>query len=176
MRKKQYSKELILNTAIELSKEVGFKKLTVRELANRVGCSIMPIYSTFDSKELLIEEVFNYVVRELLSINNYFKRNIVVLSQGVRSPEFHRDMSSFIPDDNTFEVLYKDTLNLMKKEPLLNGFTDEQLSRIHFDISLYITGIVERKLYKRQQFDDYLQFCIDTLDKFTSTIVKGYQK
>ena len=175
MKKKHYPKELILSSAISLAREVGFKKLTMRELANRIGCSVMPIYTTFDSKEMLLEEIYGTVVKELLSVKGYFDRNDEVLLHGIKSPEFYRDMRDYNPTFEEVESLYDDTISLMMAEDRLKGFTELECSSIHFDLSVYITGIVERQLDKRQHFENFEQFCIDILHKFTETLITGYR-
>lgn len=176
MKKKHYSKDLILEKAIILARNVGFTRLTMRELAKSIGCSVMPIYSTFDSKEMLIEEIYNKVVRELISVDGYFNRNNEVLRHGIKSPEFYRDMRDYNPSSVDVELLYSDTISLMQAEDKLKNFDEQTCSSIHFDISVYITGIVERQLNKRQHFDNYEHFCITTLHKFTETLILGYRE
>ncbi len=176
MKNKHYSKELILEKAITLAREVGFKKLTMRDLAKSIGCSVMPIYSTFDSKEMLIEEIYNKVVRELISIKGYFKRNNEVLKHGITSPAFYRDMRDYNTSTINVEELYSDTISLMQAEEKLKDFDESACSNIHFDISVYISGIVERQLNKRRHFDNYEQFCINTLHQFTETLIMGYRQ
>ena len=39
-----YSKEDILEKSVDFIKEQGYSKLTVRELANYIGCSTGPIF------------------------------------------------------------------------------------------------------------------------------------
>lgn len=176
MKNKHYSKELILEKAITLAREVGFKKLTMRNLAKSIGCSVMPIYSTFDSKEMLIEEIYNKVVHELITIKGYFKRNNEVLMHGITSPAFYRDMRDYNTSTLNVEEHYSDTISLMQEEEKLKNFDERTCSSIHFDISVYITGIVERQLNKRQNFENYEQFCINTLHKFTETLIMGYRQ
>jgi len=176
MKKKHYSKDLILEKAIILAHEVGFIKLTMRNLARSIGCSVMPIYSTFDSKEMLIEEIYNKVVRELISIEGYFKRNNEILRHGIKSPAFYRDMRDYNPNSVDLELLYSDTISLMQAESKLKDFSERACSSIHFDISVYITGIVERQLNKRQNIDNYEEFCINTLRQFTETLILGYKE
>ncbi len=72
MIKKTYCKELILAEAIELSNVAGLKKLTMRELAKRLNFSVMPIYDSFTSKEVLIEEIYNEIIREQTRSQGYF--------------------------------------------------------------------------------------------------------
>lgn len=176
MKKKSFPKELILSNAIELAKSVGFKKLTMRKLAERVGSSVMPIYTIYESKEDLLQDIYQHIVVDLISIENYFKRNNEVLIQGIKSPAFYRDMRDFNPVSDNVEAMYQDTIALMKREPKLKHFNEQELSSLHFDISVYITGIVERQLNKRQHFDNYKLFCINTLYQFTEILIRGYNQ
>lgn len=174
MKKKQYSKDLILDKAIEMARNVGFQKLSMRDLAAYIGCSVMPIYSNFDSREMLIEEIFKRVVNELSATKRYFDRNDEILKHGIKSPAFYRDMRDYHSGQTYIETKYLDILSLMQAEEKLKQFDERTLSSIHFDISVYITGIVERQLNKRQQIDNFEQFILDILHKFTETLIIGY--
>lgn len=45
------TKEMILNTAFEIAREKGFEKISNRELAKKMNCSIRPIYYQFKNVE-----------------------------------------------------------------------------------------------------------------------------
>ena len=50
------SKDMILDTAFEIVKKDGIEKLSNRELANKLNCSIRPIYYQFKNVEELKKE------------------------------------------------------------------------------------------------------------------------
>ena len=61
------SKDMILNTAFEIVRKYGMEKLSNRELANKLKCSIRPIYYQFQNVEEMQKELY-------LKIEQYFYR------------------------------------------------------------------------------------------------------
>lgn len=54
-------KDEITNVAIRIIREKGFENLNARELAKELGCSVHPIFRTFNSMEGLKIEVYKIV-------------------------------------------------------------------------------------------------------------------
>ena len=52
------SKEMILDAAFEIVRNYGMEKLSNRELANKLKCSIRPIYYQFENSEELQKELY----------------------------------------------------------------------------------------------------------------------
>ena len=61
------SKDMILNAAFEIVRKEGMEKLSNRELANKLECSIRPIYYQFQNVEEMQKELY-------LKIEQYFYR------------------------------------------------------------------------------------------------------
>ena len=61
------SKDMILNAAFEFVRKEGMEKLSNRELANKLKCSIRPIYYQFQNVEEMQKELY-------LKIEQYFYR------------------------------------------------------------------------------------------------------
>lgn len=61
------SKDMILNTAFEIIRKHGMEKLSNREIANELKCSIRPIYYQFQNVEEMQKELY-------LKIEQYFYR------------------------------------------------------------------------------------------------------
>ena len=59
------SKEMILNAAFEIVRKDGMEKLSNRELANKLKCSIRPIYYQFENVEQMQKELY-------MKIEQYF--------------------------------------------------------------------------------------------------------
>ena len=59
------SKDMILDTAFEIVKQHGIEKLSNREIANKLKCSIRPIYYQFSNVEEMQKELY-------LKIEKYF--------------------------------------------------------------------------------------------------------
>ncbi len=59
------TKEMILNAAFDITRNEGIEKLSNREIAKKMNCSIRPIYYQFKNSEELYKELYN-------RINSYF--------------------------------------------------------------------------------------------------------
>ena len=64
------SKEMILDAAFEIVRQEGMEKLSNRELANKLKCSIRPIYYQFENVEEMQKELY-------LKIEQYFYKFIL---------------------------------------------------------------------------------------------------
>ena len=64
------SKDMILDAAFEIVRKDGMEKLSNRELANKLKCSIRPIYYQFENVEEMQKELY-------LKIEQYFYKFIL---------------------------------------------------------------------------------------------------
>ena len=55
------SKEMILDAAFEIVRQYGMEKLSNRELANKLKCSIRPIYYQFENVEQMQKELYEKI-------------------------------------------------------------------------------------------------------------------
>ena len=55
------SKDMILNAAFEIVRQYGIEKLSNRELANKLKCSIRPIYYQFENVEEMQKELYKKI-------------------------------------------------------------------------------------------------------------------
>ena len=55
------SKDMILDTAFEIVRQYGMEKLSNRELANKLKCSIRPIYYQFENVEEMQKELYKKI-------------------------------------------------------------------------------------------------------------------
>lgn len=62
--KKQIPKSMILSAALKLLKEQGYEAVTIRQLAEELGCSTQPIYLSFSGMEELRRELIPLAVRD----------------------------------------------------------------------------------------------------------------
>lgn len=60
-----YSKEDILEKSVDFIKEQGYSKLTVRELANYIGCSTQPIFKNYANFDMYKED-FKFLFKKRL--------------------------------------------------------------------------------------------------------------
>lgn len=59
------TKEMILNAAFDITRNEGIEKLSNREIAKKMNCSIRPIYYQFKNSEEVYKALYN-------KINSYF--------------------------------------------------------------------------------------------------------
>ena len=70
LTKIRISKDMILDAAFEIVRKDGMEKLSNRELANKLSCSIRPIYYQFENVEEMQKELY-------LKIEQYFYKFIL---------------------------------------------------------------------------------------------------
>lgn len=60
----KYTKEEIIQTAFEMTREKGFGSVTARELGKKLGTSVTPIFNVFQNMSELQSEVRNLALKE----------------------------------------------------------------------------------------------------------------
>lgn len=65
-RKKEQSQKAIIEAAMELFKQHGFKKASLNDIARAAGVSPVTIYNHFGSKDGLVREVVKALLRRLM--------------------------------------------------------------------------------------------------------------
>lgn len=69
-------REQIISTAADLFLNLGFKSITMDDIANKIGISKKTIYKFFSTKEVLIEEAVEKVQHDIdVIINDIFQKN-----------------------------------------------------------------------------------------------------
>jgi len=59
--KQRITKELVVNTAFEIARRDGMEQVMVKNIADKIGCSVQPIYSYCKNMEGLRQDVVNRV-------------------------------------------------------------------------------------------------------------------
>ncbi len=72
----RFSKEIILDQALEIAMHQGFSAISVRNVAKAVGCSTAPIYTAFENVDALIKLTKDRVLELLLEyIDGKYTKN-----------------------------------------------------------------------------------------------------
>lgn len=58
MPKQKITKEMVVEAAFELAREQGLENMMVKNLAEKLGCSVQPIYSYCRSMDGLLQDVY----------------------------------------------------------------------------------------------------------------------
>jgi AcrR family transcriptional regulator len=144
-----FTKDDIINATFEIYKDIGIEKITVRKIANKLGCSIAPIYSNFknieDVRKNMMEKTFEVLLK-------YTERNYssnVFLNIGLGILTFAKDYKSlyktlFINSNQYFYLIdesFQKNLQQMKKEESLRDLNDDEIRRILEKTRLFTHGL-----------------------------------
>lgn len=175
MAKKIYNRNIILDTAISIAKEVGFDKLSIRGIARKLNTSVSPVYDSFESKHDILQAIIVKIIDENAISNTYKERNYGILTFGLKYPILYRDIQTYTRRYH-LETTHPEDINaLMKKDPRYKGLSDEVLRSMNFDIIIYISGLVQLKLSDTaDDFDD--NFYYNTLDALIELLLIAYIK
>ena len=110
---------MIINTAFEIAREKGFEKISNRELAKKMNCSIRPIYYQFKNVEELNKELYKKIERYFYEflIDNMIKDVPLYKQIGINYIKFA------IAENNLFKFLF---MTEIKDEPSAFITTDEK--------------------------------------------------
>lgn len=113
------TKEMILNTAFDIAREQGVEKISNRELAKRMNCSIRPIYYQFKNVEELNKELYK-------KIEHYFYKFLIEnMIKGI--PPYKQIGINYIKfaktENNLFKFLF---MSETRQEPSTFVETDEK--------------------------------------------------
>lgn len=145
--KPKFSKEEIIQTAMQIAKEKGLSAITARELADRLSVSSRPIYSYFES----IDELKNEVIKNIMKIfadELYKKRPDAnqFLSIGLNLISFVRNNKEY------YNIIKNEVTNFVN----LNGIdTYTNLAVDKVSNSLEFSGFSKKKIK-----DTYLKMAI----------------
>ena len=61
MPKQRITKEMVVNAAFEIARDGGMEQVMVKNIAEKIGCSVQPIYSYCKNMEGLRQDVAGQV-------------------------------------------------------------------------------------------------------------------
>ena len=146
--RKQFSREQVLQVTYDILRSEGMEGITARNIAEKMGSSVGPIYSEFEN----IEEVqFAALQKARVLMEDYSRRDwsdIPFLNMGVGFVCFARD------EPILFDICCKSgptemddpkndqmTLGRMREDDSLKGFSDEELRSIFNYMSIFAYGM-----------------------------------
>ena len=72
----KYSKEKIIDISLKIVRNKGIESVSARNIAKELGCSICPVFSCFESMDLLKKELFDEMYKVyLLCVEENMKKN-----------------------------------------------------------------------------------------------------
>lgn len=82
-RKPKFKREEILSCAYEILNEKSLKEVTARNVATRLGCSTIAIYSTFESMDEVKNELSKMAKKKLFEYTQVEYTNLEILNIGI---------------------------------------------------------------------------------------------
>jgi AcrR family transcriptional regulator len=148
--KNKFSKEQIVDAAFNIANTEGIDSMTIRKVADQLGSSIAPIYVNFKD----VEELKSAVVKKVVAVSQHMLKEqntgnpfgdigFASLQFAKKHPVLFRD---FVMKQNDYLLDYDqemgdELLVHMKKDPELEGFTDEELKIILFKMRAFQMGL-----------------------------------
>ena len=136
--KTQFRKEEIVNSAIEIIEKEGLESLSARKIAEKMGSSVAPIYTSFKTMADLELELMKKIKDILLEYTNKSYTDIPSLNIGVGYIYFAREHKKlfeiFFHKGSQFEDVFKDFYlyinNRFKELPFFKDLTNEEREKL----------------------------------------------
>lgn len=130
--KVKFDKETIISKSRDYVDENGIHKISIRNLANYIGCSTQPIVRIYKNSEKLLQDLY-------CSIDEYYEEFTDQIIKQTETPFLGMGMGyiNFAKEHpNLFYVLFMNTY--YKKESLLSFFQNEESDKVIMEMSLQI--------------------------------------
>ena len=147
--KTKFDKNTILNAALEVAKEKGFSGITARSVANRLNCSVAPIYVNFATVDDLVEAVVQQVFaisEELLAKQKgqsmFEKIGKASLAFAQEYPVLFRELSiQPNPYMTSYETIENAMLEAMAEDEAMRGWTLKERKRLVLKLRVFQMGL-----------------------------------
>lgn len=153
--KAKITKDMILSTVLDITRETGFETVNARSIASKLQCSTRPIFTCYENMDELKREFLDFAYGYYEQyVRNY--RNSVTVSPYLVLPlsyiEFAREESHLFKllfiSDMDLEMtegkdFYKETGNEKKAQEFseMVGIELESAKKVFLDLFLYSHGI-----------------------------------
>lgn len=149
--KSLFTREEIINAALDIARESGMAGITARSLAARLGCSVKPIFGMFKNMEEVGQEVLSAAykiyqdyLKEDMTAGKYppYKASGMAYIRFAKEERelfqllFMRDRSQEKIEDNREEV--KPLLDLIRQN---TGLSEDDAYMLHLEMWIYVHGI-----------------------------------
>lgn len=152
MPKQRITKEMVVQAAYDLAREGGMEAVLVKSIAQRLGCSVQPVYSYCQDMGHLREEVMAKIKD---SFDAYLRKKRdpadIFYSVGMAHATFAREEPHLFrlyfqrpqTQAKTLEELYAIDENAKVVEWLAadRGITMEQAQELHLQLMIYNSGL-----------------------------------
>lgn len=147
----KFTKDEVINAALDVTRESGASGLTARALAARLGCSVKPVFGLFKNMEEVHQKVIN-------AANNLYKSYLEEDMSSGKFPPYKASGMAYIrfakEESELFKLLFmrdrsheKIEENKEEIKPLLEllqrnlGLNEDESYTFHIEMWLYVHGI-----------------------------------
>ena len=152
MPKQRITKENVVDTAFELVRSGGMEQITVKAIAEKIGCSVQPIYSYCNNMEGLRQDV---IAKTKLFIRDYVAERIGEDDPFSGTGKAYLEFSKEEPHLFKLFILHRrdeiaslDDLYRSEADPCMAEWIAEKLKisvpqakRLHLNMLIYTMGI-----------------------------------
>lgn len=163
--RERISKEHVLNTAFEMTRESGFEALTARKLAERMDCSTQPIFRAYENMDMLKKDLFSksaeYFSDYMLS--NINEKDPIYISMGMAYIELAKketflfkliaDIDDYETDD-IHEFLQGEDHGLLEKLPNTQKLDSIQKKELFLMVWMFTHGVATLVTSNRVNLDN----------------------
>lgn len=149
--KVKFSRDQIVDAATQIVREVGMSALTARAIAERLNCSVAPVFSVFENMDELRAVVFKQA-KEMyeMYIEEGLKQALPFKGAGLKYIEFAQKepylfrllfMSDYHVDISNFLLLDDNNAKILNALMTSWGLDEKTARALHEDIMIYTHGI-----------------------------------
>ncbi|MCX4365444.1 MAG: TetR/AcrR family transcriptional regulator [Bacilli bacterium] len=181
---KKYSKDKIVETALEIAKKEGFEKLNARRIAKELKSSVNPIFNNFKNMDELKDEVYkeiygiykNYMNNGKKEENSYRGMGVGYIKFAKDYPEFFKIifMKKYELDAENFILADAEGNDVIKEGQKLTGLSFEEQKKFHVRVWIFTHGIACLVATKTITIED--EEIVDLLQNTVREMLIGYLK
>lgn len=152
MPKQRITKEMVVDAAFEIARNQGMEQVMVKNIADRLGCSVQPIYSYCNNMDGLRQDV---IVRVRQFIQEYITARIEPQDLFRSMGQAHIQLAKDEPNLFKIFILHHrggisslDELYQSETDPRIAGFIADKLDidvsqarQLHLNMLIYTIGI-----------------------------------
>lgn len=159
-----FTKELIIENALEFIREHGSSELSIRKLAKRLNCSTMPIYSELGSKKELKKEIINQSSQLLRKTIESISHESIAIKLGVGYVQFAQDEIELCREmffgyqisqayrkriiEQKLDYVYK----IASKDPILNHLSKKGQVALINKVRIFALGMISQIIFENHKF------------------------
>ena len=179
--KKKITRDQLIGVAFAIANEEGLDNITIRKIANRLTCSIAPIYVNFKDVEELKQEVVAQAMAISKALTLEQNSGDAFLNIGIASVIFAKRYPLLFDElgikDNQYNREQIQSKNFavqqMKQDTELSKFKDLELELLLFKMQAFQAGLsllVRKEQYANMLTDDMI---IKILSDTSNDILNG---